>query len=233
MAWTEIAWQDHSRCTDRYPSDLLDSERRLIAPLFPATKRDGRPRTTDLREVMNAILYIASTGCQWRALPKEFPAMTTVQGYFYAGRDMGLFTAISHLFVILHAADNQDRDGAPALLKGVRHRFPWLRHVFASSRRMLALACRAADGGYAGAKLRTALRGEGCWTLDIIKRSYMAKGFEVLPRGWVVERTFACLGRCLRLAKDWETTIESATAWACIASIRMITRRIARLCNDS
>ena len=278
MAWTDIARQDHSRCTDRYPSDLLDSEWHLIAPLFPAAKRGGRPRTTGLREVMNAILYIASTGCQWRALPKDFPPMRTVQGYFYAWRDMGLFTAINHLlvmgaremegreaspsagvidsqsvktkegggprgydagkkvqgrkrhiltdtlgymlFVIVHAADIQDRDGAPALLKAVRHRFPWLRHVFA-------------DGGHAGAKLRTALRGEGCWTLDIIKRSETAKGFEVLPRRWVVERTFAWLGRCHRLAKDWETTIESATAWACIASIRMITRRIARLCNHS
>ena len=82
MAWTDFARRDHNRCTCRYPSDLLDEEWRLIAPLFPAAKWGGRPRTTDLREVMNAILYIASTGCQWRALPKDFPPMTTVQGYF-------------------------------------------------------------------------------------------------------------------------------------------------------
>jgi putative transposase len=73
------------------------------------------------------------------------------------------------------------------------------------------------------------LKGHGEWTLEIIKRSDTAKGFEVLPRRWVVERTFAWLGRCRRLAKDWERSIESSIAWANVASIRMVTRRIARL----
>src|SRR5215213_9382225 len=121
------------------------------------------------------------------------------------------------LFVLVHGADVQDRDGAPALLKAIRHRFPWLRHIFA-------------DGGYAGDKLRAALQGQGVWTIAIIKRSDTAKGFELLPRRWVVERTFAWLGRCRRLAKDWETTIESSTAWAFIASIRLMSRRLARYC---
>jgi transposase len=65
---------------------------------------------------------------------------------------------------------------------------------------------------------------------EIIKRSDTAKGFHVLPRRWVVERTFAWLGRCRRLAKDWEKSIESSTAWALIASIRMLTRRTAKYC---
>src|SRR3954451_259428 len=127
------------------------------------------------------------------------------------------------LFVLVHGADGadgadvQDHDGAPALLKAIRHRFPWLRHIFA-------------DGGYAGDKLRAALQGHGVWTLEIVKRSDTAKGFELLPRRWVVERTFAWLGRCRRLAKDWETTIESSTAWAFIASIRLMSRRLARYC---
>ena len=120
------------------------------------------------------------------------------------------------VFVLIHAADIQDRDGAVDVLKAIRHRFPWLRHVFA-------------DGGYAGDKLRNALKGNGEWTLEIIKRSDTAKGFELLPRRWVVERTFAWLGRCRRLAKYWERSIESSTAWANIASIRMLSRRIARL----
>ena len=120
------------------------------------------------------------------------------------------------LFVLVHAADIQDRDGAPDVLKAIRFRFPWLRHVFA-------------DGGYAGDKLREALNGHGSWTLEIIKRSDTAKGFVLLPRRWVVERTFAWLGRCRRLAKDWERSIESSTAWANIASIRMLTRKIANL----
>jgi len=80
------------------------------------------------------------------------------------------------------------------------------------------------DGGYAGPKLREALIGIGQWTIEIVKRSDGAKGFEVLPRRWVVERTFAWLGRCRRLAKDWEKSIESAEAWVLIAHIRRVTR---------
>ncbi|KZM38604.1 transposase, partial [Labrenzia sp. OB1] len=87
-----------------------------------------------------------------------------------------------------------------------------------------------ADGGYAGEKLRAALVGNGNWTIEIIKRSDAAEGFELLPRRWVVERTFAWLGRCRRLAKDWEASIESSTAWINIASIRVMTRRLATYC---
>ena len=79
------------------------------------------------------------------------------------------------IFILVHAADIQDRDGAVDVLAAIRTRFPWLRHVFA-------------DGGYAGEKLRSALVGMGKWTIEIIKRSDKAKGFEVLPRRWVVER---------------------------------------------
>src|SRR3546814_17053421 len=79
-------------------------------------------------------------------------------------------------------ADIQDRDGAPLVLREIIHRFPWLRHVFA-------------DGGYAGDKLREALRRIGKWTVEIVKRSDVAKGFVVLPRRWVVERTLAWLNR--------------------------------------
>ena len=87
-----------------------------------------------------------------------------------------------------------------------------------------------ADGGYAGDKLRAALAGSGTWTIEIIERSDKAKGFQVLPHRWVVERTFAWLGRYRGLAKDWETTIASSTAWATIASMRMLTRGTARYC---
>jgi len=99
-----------------------------------------------------------------------------------------------------------------------RARSATLRHVFA-------------DGGYAGDKLRAALADKGHWTLEIINRSDKAKGFEVLPRRWVVERTFAWLGRCRRRARDWEKTIASATAFLMIAHVRLLTRRIARHCH--
>ena len=118
---------------------------------------------------------------------------------------------------LVHAANIQDRDGAPDVLKSIRYRFPWLRHIFA-------------DGGYAGPKLRGALERNGDWTVEIVKRSDTAKGFEVIPRRWVVERTFAWLGRCRRLAKDWEKSIASAEAWLLVAHIRLVTRRLARYC---
>jgi transposase len=121
--------------------------------------------------------------------------------------------------LVVHEASIQDRDGAPCVLASIRTRYPWLRHIFA-------------DGGYAGEKLRKALNLIGEWKIEIIKRSDTAQGFEILPRRWVVERTFAWLGRCRRLAKDFEASIDSGVAWALVAHIRPLTRRLARASNQ-
>src|ERR1700678_1975322 len=86
MPWTEIPRAEYQRSGLRYASDMTDGEWALIARRLP---RLGRPREVDLRKVLEAILYILSTGCQWRALPKEVPPYSTVQGYFYAWRDTG------------------------------------------------------------------------------------------------------------------------------------------------
>ena len=143
--------------------------------------------------------------------PTGYDAGKTIKG-----RKRHILTDTSGLLVAarVHTADIQDRDGAPDVLTSIRSGFPWLRHVFA-------------DGGYAGDKLRDAMAGRGDWTIEIIKRSDTAKGFVLLPRRWVVERTFAWLGRNRRLAKDFEKTIDSSTTWLLMASVQLMTRRLA------
>ena len=134
------------------------------------------------------------------------------------GRKRHILTDTNGLLVAaeVQAANLQDRDGAVPLLASIRKLCPWLRHVFA-------------DSGYAGTKLQTALAAYGRWTLQIVKRSDAAKGFELLPRRWVVERTLAWLNRNRRLAKDFEALIETAAAWLFLASVKLLTRRLARI----
>ena len=79
--WTPENRSQYNRDHLRYPSDLTDAEWALIAPLIPPAKHGGRRRTVDLREIVNAILYVLSTGCQWRALPKDLPPRSTVYDY--------------------------------------------------------------------------------------------------------------------------------------------------------
>src|ERR687891_1673438 len=203
MAWTEITRRQHDRRSLRYASDCTDAEWALVAPFMPAPSKVGRPRTTDLREVWNAIQYRAATGCQWALLPKDFPPFTTVQHYFYRLRDSGVLDILNETLAMaarliagrsaeptagiidsqsvkttesggprgfdagkkikgrkrhivtdtlghlvglkVHPADIQDRDGAVAVLASIRFLYPWLRYIFA-------------DGGYAGEKLRDALK---------------------------------------------------------------------------
>ena len=101
MPWTDAARREHARRTPPYASDLTDGEWALIAPFMPSPRKVGRPREVELREVVNAILYLASTGCQWRMLPKDFPPVSTVQRYFYDWRDAGLWREISTTLVVL------------------------------------------------------------------------------------------------------------------------------------
>ncbi len=100
MAWTETTRPKYRRDQLRYASDTTDEEWAIIEPHLATTYRRGRPRTTDLRAVVNAIFYIAQSGCQWRMLPKDFPPFTTVQSYFYRWRDDGTWQTINHLLVM-------------------------------------------------------------------------------------------------------------------------------------
>ncbi|MFQ5624819.1 MAG: IS5 family transposase [Paracoccaceae bacterium] len=115
------------------------------------------------------------------------------------------------LALTTHTADIQDRDGGPDVIKQACDDFP-------------ALACIFADGGYCGDTVKEAVAAFDGPTIEIVKRPPGITGFVVIARRWVVERTFAWLGRCRRLAKDWETSIASADAWTLIASIRRSTR---------
>ena len=94
MPWTGTAHFKYNRETDRYPSDITVEEWAIIEPMVPSARRGGRPQSTDMREVINAIFYIGSTGRQRRALPNDFPPVTTVQGYFYGWRDAGVLEAM-------------------------------------------------------------------------------------------------------------------------------------------
>lgn len=82
LMWTVENRGSYDRGQLRYPSDVTDNEWRYIEPLIPPGKRGGRKRSIDVREVVNGLMYILSTGCQWRAIPKDLPARSTLYGYF-------------------------------------------------------------------------------------------------------------------------------------------------------
>jgi transposase len=272
MAWTQTTRAQHAREGLRYASDLTEAEWGLIGPQLPPPAPRGRPRTTDLRAVVEALFYLLATGCQWRALPREFPPRSTLQRYFYRWRDQGLWPRLNRSLVpqarlalgrqphpslgiidsqsvpttesggprgldpakrirgrkrhivtdmqgfvlhgLVHEASVQDNHGAVPLLRAVQGPWPLLHHVLA-------------DRVYRGRKLLSALSDCGAWHIEIVQRPAGVKGFQLLPRRWVVERTFAWLGRNRRLAKDVEASIESAQAWLMLASVKLLIRRIA------
>ena len=113
MSWTEITREQYRRDGLRYASDTTDGEWKLIEPLMPASSRRGRPREISLRVITNAILYIAATGCQWRALPKDFPPCSTVQYYFYKWRGSGLWRTINDALV-RRMRERQGRNPTPS-----------------------------------------------------------------------------------------------------------------------
>lgn len=80
--WTKANREKYQRDGLRYPSDLTDAEWGLVEPLIPPAKRGGRRREVDVREVVNGLLYVLSTGCQWRAVPKDLPPKSTLFSYF-------------------------------------------------------------------------------------------------------------------------------------------------------
>ena len=252
-----------------YLSDLSDSQWQLIAPLLPSSG-GGRKRTTDLREVLNAALYLLRTGCGWRHLPHDFPPEGTVRDYFHQWRRSGVWQTIHDrlrravrvqegrdpepsaaiidsqsvkatrttgsrgydagkkingrkrhllvdtlgllLFVVVHVASVQDRDGAKLVLRACRDRLPRLQLLWA-------------DGGYAGQLI--AWTEQTChWKLEIVKRSDKAEGFTVLSRRWVVERTISWVNNDRRLSKDYECWPETSEAIIHLSMINVMLKRL-------
>lgn len=276
--WTPENRKRYNRDHLRYPSNLTDEEWALVAPLIPPAKTGGRKRTVDLRQVLNGIMYILSTGCGWRYIPREFGSRTTIYDYFqfldYEGaldrihqtlyilcrekanrdpsptacvidsqsvksaekggslidphgydagkkidgkkRQILVDTEGLPMRALVHPADIQDRDGGVLLLATLIGLYPFLKKIFA-------------DSAYQGPIFATAVAALlPNLAIEIVKRSDLAKGFVILPRRWVVERTIAWLNRCRRLAKDWENLTRNALAFVKLAAIRLMIRRI---CN--
>ena len=201
--WTLENRPKYNRDHLRYPSDLTDDEWAYVEPLLPPAKPGGGKRRTDMRAVMNGVMYILSTGCQWRYLPKDFPPRSTVHNYFVwwqcdrvldriqkgglhrsHGFDAGKLikgkkrhilvdTLGLLLHAIVHSAGIQDRDGGILLLATLFGQFPFLETLFA-------------DSAYQGPIFANALVKilPGLET-EIVRRSDHAKGFVRLPKGIV------------------------------------------------
>ena len=260
-----------------YPTDLPDHQWALIHRLLPRRKwRKGGPGRPpcDLRSVVNGILYVTKTGCQWRMLPTEFGCWETVYGYFNCWSRQGVWQQIldalrrqerrrqgrkptpsagcidsqsiktatqgtskgydankkitgrkRHLFVDtlgliievwVTAADCGDRDGLIGLLTA---------YFSTGVKRLRKLWV---DGGYAGQALKAwvrSLKKTHKIDLEVVERE--GKGFHLVKRRWVVERTFAWLLNYRRLSKDYEVLTRNSEAMIQIAMIHLLIKRLA------
>src|SRR5450631_1018530 len=254
-----------------YPSDISDEQWSLIEPRIPVYP-GGRPRKTNLRDVVDAIFYILRTGCQWRYLPKDFPPKSTVWKYFDQWRHNGTLETIHDLLrrKVRAAAkpysprtsasvDSQSVDttsgGEQRGRDNAKNVDGRKRHIVVDSMGLLlAVLVTAADVDDAKGAAQVFARLEGQplsrvgrmfadskyhnhalykwvaeearWELVIVSRPKGSEGWVKLPLRWTVERTFAWLGKCRRLSKDRERTVQSAEAFIKLAMIHLMLNRL-------
>jgi putative transposase len=256
-----------------YPTDLTDRQWECIKKYIPPAKPGGRPRTLDMRAVINAILYIVVGGCQWRMLPRTYPKWKSVYDYFSRWRDDGTWQRIHDMLrAELRRSVGRDKHATAGCLDsqsvktsqgpGVRgydsgkHIKGRKRHLVVDTLGLLmaVVVSAASVSDPAGAKLvlrRLGGKGTGkklrrVWVdgiyrgkllewvaehykflLQPVLRCDDVKAFMILPKRWVVERTFAWLTQCRRLSKDYEVLPASSEAMIYIAMARLMLRRLA------
>jgi len=220
-----------------YPTDMTDSQWDVIKELIPPPKPGGRPRTLDMRQVVNAIFYLLVGGIQWRMMPKEYPKWKSVYHYFrqwsrdgtwqgVRGYDAGkhvmgrkrhilVDTQGLLLAVAVTPASMSDPAGARLLLRQLGGFCKNLRKIWV-------------DGTYRGDLIHWVAR-HFRFRIAPVLRTDGQKGFLVLPRRWVVERTFSWFDLHRRLSKDYEHLTDVSASMTYIAMTRVMLRRLARV----